>query len=389
MKIGIYVRDIHPHDGGGHTFQEQLLIALNKKLEKDRNYTFIVFHHNDAVQLNYQFLQFVKLEPPFWHKVETRLKRFFTREDHKGWLNYFATANEIDFMWFPTPAFEEIDIPYCFTVWDLQHRLQPFFPEVSKGQEWQKREEFYARVLRKASYVITGTDRGKEETINFYQVASERIRILPLPTPSFQEVAPLPINHLVDEKLNGQYLFYPAQFWSHKNHIRLIEAIHILKVKQNIKFHVVFVGSDKGIKPYLKEAVADKGLDEQVHFLGFVQRGELASLYKNAFALVFPSMFGPDNLPPLEAFSLGCPAIVANVPGSNQQYGSAALFFDALSSEELAERILDIKNNAKIRQELIQKGLNRAQNYTSSHYMEDIFGIMAEFDSIRKTWAGN
>lgn len=387
LRIGIFIREIHPHDGGGYTFQEQLLYALNKRVEQDKTHSFFILHYNDITDLNFPFLQFIKLKPPLLVRLKNRLNRFFYRPFHVGWLNYFTALYQLDLMWFPTPSYEDVDIPYCFTVWDLQHRLQPFFSEVSKKNEWEWREKFYSKVLRKASYIITGTVRGKEEIINFYQVASERIRILPLPTPSFDEVIPLPINHLVDEKLYGNYLFYPAQFWSHKNHIRLIEAISILKQK-SIEFHVYFTGSNKGTLQYLKDVAIKMDLHNQIHFLGFVHRGELVSLYKNAFALVFPSMFGPDNLPPLEAFSLSCPSIVARVPGADQQYESAALFFEPLCSQELADQILNLKNNPILRSELIKHGLVRAQNYTANHYIEDIYGIMEEFDLVRKTWTG-
>jgi glycosyltransferase involved in cell wall biosynthesis len=197
----------------------------------------------------------------------------------------------------------------------------------------------------------------------------------------------LSISHLLPPTSLGNYLFYPAQFWPHKNHIRIIEAVHHLKVKHNSTLHAVFAGSDKGTLNYLRNKAKELGLEDRIHFLGFVSKGELIGLYKNAFALCYVTLFGPENLPPLEAFSLGCPAIVSEVQGAREQYGSAALFFNPLNSEELATRILQVKNDPGLRDQLIAKGYQRAKDYTPDLYVKDIFKLLEEFRLVRKTWA--
>jgi len=134
-------------------------------------------------------------------------------------------------------------------VWDLQHRLQPYFPEVSAAGEWDTRELAYVWFLQRASVIIAGTLAGRDEIERFYQVPTERIRILPHPTPRFALNAP-------EKKLEGipkkygipehGFLLYPAQFWAHKNHVNLLLAIGELRDKHGLTVHLVLVGSDKG-----------------------------------------------------------------------------------------------------------------------------------------------
>ena len=62
-------------------------------------------------------------------------------------------------------------------------------------------------------------------------------------------------------------------------------------------------------------------------------------MYKNAFALVYASFLGPNNIPPLEACALGCPVVAANIPGAFEQMGDAAAFFDPKDEYDLAEKI--------------------------------------------------
>src|SRR6185503_17996668 len=103
---------------------------------------------------------------------------------------------------------------------------QPWFPEVSAGGTWKHRESFYSEFLRRATIIIAGTEAGQREIERFYQVTSNRIKILPHPTPAFSLTSEKSDVDAVRKKyeLKRNYLFYPAQFWSHKNHINLLLA---------------------------------------------------------------------------------------------------------------------------------------------------------------------
>ena len=107
-----------------------------------------------------------------------------------------------------------------------------------------------------------------------------------------------------------------------------------------------------------------------------MDREELIRLYRGAFALVFPSLFGPDNLPPLEAFALGCPVLAARVAGAEEQLGEAAELFDPYNPAELAEKILKIKNEPKTREKMIECGHQQARVSTADTYVERLMALM-------------
>src|SRR6202008_1593978 len=106
-------------------------------------------------------------------------------------------------------------------------------------------------------------------------------------------------------ELRKNYLFYPAQVWSHKNHVNLLLAAAALKREHQIDLPVVFVGSNKGNEEYGRQFAAQLQPSMEVAFLGFVPLEDLVALYRGAFALAYVTFFGPENLPPLEAFALG------------------------------------------------------------------------------------
>jgi glycosyltransferase involved in cell wall biosynthesis len=183
-------------------------------------------------------------------------------------------------------------------------------------------------------------------------------------------------------------LFYPAQFWPHKNHAVLLYALKCLKEK-HILLDLVFVGQDKGNYSYIRRLSSKLGLDEQVHFCGFVPREDLIALYKNALCLTYPSFFGPENLPPLEAFALGCPVVASKVEGAKEQMGDAALLVEPNNEKAWAEAINKLLVEPELKEELIGAGKKRADEWRAVDFVDGIFDIIDECGSVRRCWGYN
>ncbi len=283
---------------------------------------------------------------------------------------------------FPSPH-----VPYFTTVWDLQHRLQPWFPEVSAGGKWAQRDCDYARTLGRASRVLVGTSVGKSEVSTFYRVPEENIRVLPLPTPAFALEAGYPADppERAGRERMRPYLFYPAQFWSHKDHVTALRALRSL-LDRGMDMKLVFCGTNHGNREWVEAECARLGLEGDVEFEGFVARERLLALYRDAFALVHPSWFGPDNLAPLEAFALGCPVIAASVAGSDEQLGDAALLFKTGDEVSLVSAIESLWSDPDLRRRLVRAGSARALAFTPRHYAQELVRIIDEFEPARACW---
>lgn len=380
MRVGVFIGNLNPTSGGGFTFQTNLLEAL---LKSKTSHQFYIFYYGEKKYQSDLSVEFIKIP-----QKKTLFKRVINKF-FKSKYFFLKTIidKQIELMWFIIPAFISVKIPYIYTVWDLSHRVLPFFPEVSiSGWTWEDRENHYKTILPKAAYVITGTEAGKNEIIKFYQFPDNRVRVVPFPTPSFA----LEYNNsdiINNKKLPDLYLFYPAQFWPHKNHIGLLHALKILKTKYGMDFSLVFTGSDKGNLKYIKERTEELGLNDRVYFFGFVTIEELVVLYKNAFAMVHPTFFGPDNFPPLEAFALGCPVIASIVSGAKEQLGDSALLIDPANEYEIAEAVMLLYQNSNLRQELINKGGTRAKQWTAFDYINGIINIIDEFNVYRRCWS--
>lgn len=400
MKVGVFLSNIAPTAGGGFTFSDDILQAL---IRLESEHTFVVFSNlgeEQAREVTAKHIQFVSLQRSFLERATNKLIRvaanaaeellmFPNRFRATHWLQQSVDDLGIEIIWFVTPSYYiEVDIPYIFTVWDLQHRLQPWFPEVSANGLWRRREKMYATAIPRAAAVIVGTEAGKAEVTRFYGVPPERVKLIPHPTPRFALRALKDGSKEVLRKYHipEGYLFYPAQFWPHKNHVGLLWAANLLRERYDLVLPAVFVGSDKGNRQYVRQMVDELGLSTQVHFLGFVPQEDLVRLYCNAFALTYLTFFGPENLPPLEAFALGCPVIASNVPGAQEQLGDAALLVDPRDEEQIALAVKSLYDDPALRQTLVQRGLERAAKWTAEDFVKSVFSILDEFEPIRRCW---
>jgi glycosyltransferase involved in cell wall biosynthesis len=399
MKIGITVSSQKPQAGGGYTFEDDILEAFFRLRPQAEHEFYLLGYgaerpaHLDATGLPWLSLHRRSDERrrEKWERLRRRLKigpKPASRLDYETFPGVQGLPP--DLIYYPTPLVRPIaDIPYITTVWDLEHRLQPFFPEVSLHGEFESRERRYREVLSRATYILALGERGREQVIDLYNIPPDRVRIQSLPTPAFAlregatPAAPKSRQHL---GIVGNYLFYPAQFWAHKNHACLLLMLEILRDKYQYQPQLVLTGSDKGNRAHVEAMVRKLKLESQVIFPGFVSREDLVALYRQALALVFPTFFGPENLPSLEAFALGCPVITSNIPGHDDQLGDAAILVDPLRPEEWCEAVLRLRDDTKLRQSLIAAGRERAQLYTADHYVGDLFRLFDEFAAVRRCW---
>jgi glycosyltransferase involved in cell wall biosynthesis len=412
MKVALFLSDQKsPSIGGAYTFQSQLVDAVlrlnseskhtfifcksgNRVLESDLLYSSNLSCYSKKSYQEWIKSQLIIVKNYVFHQLRLigaiylyNIFEYLISKWREVKILKLLRENQIDLTLSFVPSCPTVNYPYIVTVWDLQHRLQPYFPEVSIVGEWQVRENTYSKILNRAATVITGTEIGKSEIERFYQISAERIKVIPLFTPQYN-LNSSEKNDAVLTKygIPDRYLFYPAQFWPHKNHIGLLLAIQCLKEKYGLEFPLVLVGADEGSEAYVREMVGKLDLSKQVYFLGFVPQTDMPQLYQNAFALTFLSFFGPDNLPPLEAMALGCPVIAANVSGASEQLEEAALLVDPKQPEEIAIAVKSLLEDAALRQNLIEAGSLRAKRWMADDYIREVFSVLDDFEPIRRCW---
>ena len=380
MKVGIYLAPVLPVEGGAWSFQEHVVRNLIDELGSDRCCTVSEKRESGFPVPHVQL--------PHWRqehvlrRAAARLK-LVSRDISKRIDS--ALESSIDLLYSPTPWIPSRRLPFIVTCWDLQHRINPIFPEIRNS--WVERENIYRKTLPQASRIITGTEQGKQEIASFYGVAVERIVVIP-----FELVHPFGgIEATLPEAVpfpSGSFLFYPAQFWPHKNHITILQCVAELK-RQGIHVNAVMSGADRdkiGTLSYLQRECRSLGISEQVCFPGFVTDGELKWLYRNALCLVFASFFGPDNLPPIEAMSQECPVIASAVPGALEQLGDAAILIEPGNELQMVDAVKRIRTNEKLRSTLVSKGIKLVDTLKSSGYAQEVTKQINDLERYVRCW---
>jgi glycosyltransferase involved in cell wall biosynthesis len=247
---------------------------------------------------------------------------------------------------------------YITTLWDLCHRETPEFPEVRYFDAFFSREQNFKHTLGPALLILTESERLADIASQYYGINRDRFLAMPLsPTTFIQDVHAINKEGILEKYgFKEKYFFYPAQFWPHKNHIRILQALVKLRDIHGWTPKVVFTGKDYGNLNYIKNFTKINRIEEQVDILGFVPSEDLRGLYENAMAVVMPSYFGPTNIPPLESWSLGVPLIYSSQLA--EQAGNAALLVDPDSSEELVSAMLQCRK-LDVRAQLIRAGYIR------------------------------
>ena len=178
--------------------------------------------------------------------------------------------------------------------------------------------------------------------------------------------------------LPNKYLFYPAQFWYHKNHVKLIRAIELAKKRYEAEIALVLVGHKKNNFDRTVRTIKDLNLEKAVKWLGYVPEEDMPYLYSHATALIVPTLFESVSIPIWEAFYFGCPVLSSNVCALPEQIGEAGLLFNPNNVEDMAEKIYRIWNDEDLRQNLVKKGYERVKNMTLENYAKQWEHIIEE-----------
>lgn len=281
----------------------------------------------------------------------------------------------------PTSHVFEWNFSSIFPIHDLQHRLSPDFPEVSAEGEFNRREILYKRSIECASAILTDSITGKEDVKNLYNVEDGKIFPLPYLPPTFRQ-------NIIDKEdfsriklkyqLPDQYFFYPAVFWKHKNHARIIEAIYQIQKEQETRINLVFSGSKTREYENLISLARKLNVADLIHFIGYIPEEDILGIYQHSLGLIMPTFFGPTNIPVLEAWVAGCPVITSDIRGIREQVGEAALLVNPRDIDSIAKALLMLYNNVDLRRSLIQKGSERVNSWTPELFAKRLSEIISQ-----------
>ena len=281
--------------------------------------------------------------------------------------NGFYEGLGSDVIYFPSQHFISCELPAVYNPHDLQHM---HYPDLLSREAVIWREKISRAGCQLAHTVVAISSWVKQDIVHQYQIDPTRIQVINWapPTQIHQTPTPLFIDSVLNKySLKQPFALFPAMTRRHKNHLRLLEAFALLRQQRRITPNLVCTGFQNDFWPTIEKRMNELNLNEQVRFLGMVDPDELRAFYRAAEFLIFPTLFEGAGMPVLEAWQDNTPVTCSRVTSLPELARDAALLFDPLSVESIAEAVGRMHMDSDLRVNLRTRGSCRLQDFSWEH----------------------
>tara|TARA_B100000795_G_C22786198_1_gene434737 strand:- start:86 stop:1279 length:1194 start_codon:yes stop_codon:yes gene_type:complete len=351
--------------------------ALHKKLKSELNLSSLLFDKQNLfnkISLKFNKLNFVK-----YINTKFSLNNLFES---------FLKKNDIDLVFFLSPSSLVLlcdSTNFVYTIWEFQHKFTPFFPEY-KSNSIENKDNLNEFAIKKAYKLILGNNTDLSNFSQMYNVRTERLKTLMFPSyltklnkeitlNEFKE-----FNEFIDNK---KYIFYPAQFWAHKNHQYIIDAFEKIKDKN---LYCVFTGIDKGNLSFIKKYIHKKNIKDRFIIFNYLEDEKIKFLYKKCHAIIFPSYVGSHSFPLFEGFFYKKP-VIYNKYTIDENLSDKIFKLDIEDINDLERILIDLdmnKNKTDIKIDSANKYF--FEQFKESKIQNDIENILLGYEKFSKKW---
>ncbi len=265
------------------------------------------------------------------------------------------------------------------TIHDMGHLYYPeTYPKSTlRYLKWATRHN-----ISSSSSIIADSESTKRDIIKHYPQAAEKTFVVyPGVSPDFRPVSDEGTIQRVRQNygIPGEYFLYVGTIHPRKNLERLLRAYSSFVSKvTGPRPRLVLVGK----KGWLPEGIMRQldEIDAEVTMAGFVPQEDLPALYSGAIALLLSSLFEGFGLPVVEAMACGTPVMAANSSSLPEIVCDAGLLTDPMDIEEMAEAMHWLWGKPALRQELSERGLKRAADFTWQGAAETTLRVLERRD---------
>tara|TARA_Y100000816_G_C26108028_1_gene589669 strand:+ start:7057 stop:8268 length:1212 start_codon:yes stop_codon:yes gene_type:complete len=402
MKIGIYLEG-SPDMGGGF-FQSLKSSLLLMSIEKYKSNIELIITNKKTK--NYLHEKNVRNRLFEMNKFSSYFSQFFEINYFKDLflklkINHpfykFIKSNEYDIVIFLGPSQMSKfckEVSFISNIWDLDHKKNSQFPEHNLNNVYENKEKLFKEIITRAFKIVVPHHSNKKDLIDFYKANKEKVVIqnfIPmLPTIYNQNKYKKDLYTELFKKFelpnNKKIIFYPAQFWAHKNHKYIIDSAKIFKNINNKSYFFVFCGGNKGNHNYIKSLVSKEKLDDFVKILKFITDDELISLYLNCHGVVMPTYCGPTNLPIYESFYFKKIIFYTKDLIPNDEINEHLVLIDVNSPKDLCKKLEIMFDNQKI-EKIVKKNYEYYQLICNENsFLDNYQKMLDEFSYLSNRW---
>lgn len=241
-------------------------------------------------------------------------------------------------------------------------------------------------ICKYSNIILSESEAGKKDIIRIFKVDPIKVIVrLNLPNNQFKKISNEPkkiLNGKFKVLNDCKFLLLPSRWGQYKNQPRVIKSLEKYNNENTNKLKLVLTGVGNDVEKIYFFMKENKFSIENLVIYKSIEFFELIQLYKNAYALIFPSLLGPTSLPLYEALENNCPIITSNLDGHREVLGDSALFVDPLSEESIYESLIQL-NNLQV-SSLKEKMLRQKKYLENDHQTKNWFSnSLIIFDDFR------
>lgn len=253
--------------------------------------------------------------------------------------------------------------PSAVLIPDLQHE---YYPEFFSEEILAWRRANYAASARNADCVLTISRHAKETLVEKLEVDSGKVEVVCLDVDEEfrRPTGPDAHSEFVKLQLPENFVYFPANYWPHKNHRLALAAFAKASIQNGGTLSLVLSGAAETGLDQIRPHIASLGLENQVLVLGHVPRRVQVEIYRRARALYFPTLFEGFGIPVLEAFHTGIPVLTSAGGSCEEIAGGAALLVDPADEDAIAAGLGRLVADDSLREELISRGRRQAEAFS-------------------------
>ncbi|MBI3885496.1 MAG: glycosyltransferase family 4 protein [Opitutae bacterium] len=250
-------------------------------------------------------------------------------------------------------------VPTLATVVDVLHRD---YPATLSPESNRHRESSFQKLVRVSAKFQCISHYTAGQMTRHYKIPADQMfcshviihhRFNPVDSARRREAADVP------------YFLYPANCWPHKNHETLLVAYRLYRRQHaGTPWRLVLTGHESDAMHQLLETAGHLGVREHITFHGHLPEKEFAGLWRDAGALVFPSLHEGFGIPLIEAMHFGIPILSSEMGSLPEVGGDAALYADPLSPVAWAGAMLKIATHPELRAALVARGRRRLGEFS-------------------------
>jgi len=260
-------------------------------------------------------------------------------------------------------------VPQCLVLHDLAFLHHPSFIKKSHLLFYKK---YTPKFLEKAKTIATVSGFSKKDILAHYKMEPERIDVVfsaakEVFRPAGEEEKTAIKNKYADGK---EYFVYTGAIHPRKNLINLLKAFSVFKKRQQTSMKLILTGRLAWKYESFTESLKTYKYRNDVLTTGYVQEDELVKIMGAAYGLVYPSLLEGFGVPVLEAMQCDVPVITTAGSSMQEIANEAALYADANSFTDIADKMMLLYKDENLRKQLIEKGRKTARQYSWDHTAE-------------------